>query len=203
MVPTSHPPWVVISIIANLAAIGAFGMATITPQLALAAGDRAMDGGPTLRIKPAAKPQLDFSGRRRIGIASFYADWFAGRKMANGVKMNPAGDNAASRTLPLGTIARVTNLATHKSAVVVIQDRGPYVQGRIVDLSPSTARKIGITRKVGIAKVGVTPLAVPARNASVKLAASLDSNHHCDCRPCAAYRVAMEKRSTIDSTILE
>jgi rare lipoprotein A len=84
--------------------------------------------------------------------------------------MNPQGNNAASRTLPLGTVAKVTNLATHKSAVVTIQDRGPYVNGRIVDLSPSTARKIGITPKIGIAPVRVTPIAVPLPDGRSKLA---------------------------------
>ncbi len=67
--------------------------------------------------------------------------------MADGTPMNPRGANAASRTLPLGTVATVTNLQTHKSALVTIQDRGPYVKGRIVDLSPSTARKIGMHEK--------------------------------------------------------
>jgi rare lipoprotein A len=70
-------------------------------------------------------------------------------------------DNAASKTLPLGTTARVTNLETGQSAVVTIQDRGAYVKGRIVDLSPSTAHKIGITHDSGIAKVKVAPILVP------------------------------------------
>ncbi len=124
-----------------------------------------------VRLSPlSTPPPADFSGHRRVGIASFYADRFAGRKMADGARMNPHGDNAASRTLPLGTVAKVTNLATHRSAVVTIEDRGPYVQGRIVDLSPSTARKIGITRKQGIAKVRVTPIAVPLPDGLVRLA---------------------------------
>ena len=64
----------------------------------------------------------------------------------------------------------MTNLKTHRSALVIIQDRGPYVKGRIVDLSPSTARKIGITRKIGIAKVRVTPIAMPLPDGFIKLA---------------------------------
>jgi rare lipoprotein A len=86
--------------------------------------------------------------------------------------MDPQTDNAASRTLPLGTTAKVTNLKTGKSAVVTIQDRGPYVDGRIVDLSPSTAQKIGITRREGIAKVEVTPIAVPMPDGRIKLGAA-------------------------------
>lgn len=111
---------------------------------------------------PWAKPSLDRSGRTRVGKASFYADRFAGRTMADGTPMSPYGDNAASKTLPLGTKALVTNLETGRTAMVTIRDRGPYVKGRIVDLSPSTARKIGIDRKEGIAMVEVTPIEVPA-----------------------------------------
>jgi rare lipoprotein A len=110
----------------------------------------------------AAKDHLDRSGRPRVGIASFYADRFAGRPMADGTPMKPQGNNAASRTLPLGTIARVTNLETGRTAMVTIRDRGPYVKGRIVDLSPFIARQIGIDRKEGLAMVQVTPIEVPA-----------------------------------------
>lgn len=117
---------------------------------------------------PAPPRKLDHSGRKRIGKASFYAKKFAGRKMASGKKMNPHGNNAASKTLPLGTKARVTNLETGQSAVVNIEDRGPYVKGRIIDLSPSTAEKIGIGRKEGIGKVEVAPIAVPQPDGSVK-----------------------------------
>ncbi len=85
--------------------------------------------------------RLDVSGRKRVGTASFYAKRFAGRKMADGTPMHPHGDNAASKTLPLGTTATVTNLETGKSAVVTIRDRGPYVAGRIVDLSPATSSR--------------------------------------------------------------
>ena len=89
--------------------------------------------------------------------------------MADGNRMSLKGSNAASKTLPLGTTAKVTNLETGQSAVVTIQDRGPYVNGRIVDLSPATAQQIGITRKEGIAKVVVAPIAVPLPNGTVKL----------------------------------
>jgi rare lipoprotein A len=121
------------------------------------------------RIDPATdRPTADLSGRARIGIASFYAPMFFGRKMADGTPMDPEGDNAASRTLPLGTRARVTHLETGESAVVTIQDRGPYVKGRIIDLSPATARRIGITQAMGLAKVEVTPIAVPLPDGRVR-----------------------------------
>jgi rare lipoprotein A len=97
--------------------------------------------------------------------------------MANGAPMNPRGNNAASRTLPLGTVAQVTNVATGKSAIIRIEDRGPYIKGRIVDLSPSTAREIGITRHIGVAKVVVTPIAVPLPNGRVKRIRQLPDPH--------------------------
>jgi rare lipoprotein A len=120
----------------------------------------------------AKKPAVDRSGAKRFGKASFYANFFAGKKMADGNVMDPQANNAASRTLPLGTTAKVTNLETGKSAVVTIQDRGPYVDGRIVDLSPATAQQIGITKKEGIAKVAVTPIAVPMPDGKIKLGAA-------------------------------
>jgi rare lipoprotein A len=114
------------------------------------------------RLSPATtSKQLDRSGRKQVGKASFYAPMFNGRKMADGTPMNPRDDNAASRTLPLGTTARVTNLETGRSAVVTIQDRGPYVPGRIVDLSPASAEQIGLSKKEGLADVEVVPLKLP------------------------------------------
>ena len=134
------------------ALIGAalFTAVTAIPEMAPPAADAAV------------KDHLDRTGSPRVGVASFYAGRFAGRPMADGTPMKPQGDNAASKTLPLGTKALVTNLETGRTAMVTIRDRGPYVKGRIVDLSPSTARKIGIDRKEGIAMVEVTPIEVPA-----------------------------------------
>ncbi|HTD75360.1 MAG TPA: septal ring lytic transglycosylase RlpA family protein [Steroidobacteraceae bacterium] len=126
------------------------------------------------RLSPQVKAPLDRSGEKRLGKASFYHHMFSGRTMANGKRMNPAHNNAASRTLPLGTTAKVTNLETGKSAVVTIQDRGPYVDGRIVDLSPATAQEIGITRRQGVAKVEVSPIAVPLANGRIRLGAAAE-----------------------------
>jgi len=119
------------------------------------------------RVTGPAKP--DLSARKRRGNASYYARQFYGKRMANGAPMNPHGNNAASRTLPLGTVAQVTNVATGKSAIIRIEDRGPYIKGRIVDLSPSTAHQIGITKRIGVAKVVVAPIAVPLPDGRVKL----------------------------------
>lgn len=110
---------------------------------------------------PMGKPHPDLSGHKRTGKASFYAKKFAGREMADGTPMDPNADNAASKTLPLGTTAKVTNVETGQSATVTIQDRGPYVKGRIIDLSPATALEIGLSRNDGIATVVVAPIEVP------------------------------------------
>ena len=120
-----------------------------------------------------ARPRLDLSGRTRIGKASFYAGKFNGRKMADGSRMDPRDDSAASKTLPLGTTAKVTNLETGESAVVTIRDRGPHVPGRIVDLTPSTAQKVGIDPQQGVSKVAVTPIDVPPADIHAKTPDSL------------------------------
>jgi rare lipoprotein A len=88
--------------------------------------------------------------------------------------MNPRGNNAASRSLPLGTVARVTDVATGKSAIVKIEDRGPYIKGRALDLSPATARKIGITPHIGVAEVVIAPIVVPLPDGRVKLGPSAE-----------------------------
>ena len=132
-----------------------------------------------IQIDPNAKLQLDRSGQKRTGKASFYANHYSGKTMADGTPMRLYSNNAASITLPLGTTARVTNVETGRSAIVTIRDRGPYVRGRIVDLSPATARKIGLNHKQGLAKVEVAPLTVPLSDGTVKImpnAVAMNSN---------------------------
>ena len=121
---------------------------------------------PTAASAPAARP-LDHSGLQRRGKASWYGKGFAGKTMADGTPMDPASNNAASKTLPLGTTAEVTNLDNGKRAVVEIRDRGPYVEGRIVDVSPHTAQQLGLLDK-GVAPVVVAPIEVPQSDGSVK-----------------------------------
>lgn len=147
------------------------------PLGACAADDSAAKGAESsqqsgAQNSSAAKPAPDLSGRKRVGKASFYAKQFFGKTMANGAPMDPKGSNAASRTLPLGTTAKVTNVETGKTAVVTIQDRGPYVDGRVVDLSPGTAAKIGLTPRKGVTKVVVAPITVPLPDGKVKVGAA-------------------------------
>lgn len=86
------------------------------------------------------------------GIASIYGGKGEKQKTANGETTNANALTAASKTLPMGTHVRVTNKQTGKSVVVRINDRGPYVHGRIIDLMPAAARAIGCS---GLAYVDV------------------------------------------------
>ena len=86
------------------------------------------------------------------GQGSYYADKFAGRPTASGTPYRPGKLTAAHNTLPFGTKIRVTNTRTGRSVKVVVNDRGPHVKGRIVDVSKKAARKIGLTQ-AGVAPV--------------------------------------------------
>jgi rare lipoprotein A len=122
--------------------------------------------------KVVKNPALDHSGKPRKGEASYYGHQFYKRKMADGTQMNPQSNAAASKTLPLGTKARVTNLENGSSEVVEIRDRGPYVKDRIVDVTPRTADKLGL-KKDGTAPVEVKPIEVPQPDGTVKTSADV------------------------------
>jgi rare lipoprotein A len=77
------------------------------------------------------------------GIASVYA--YSGSKTASGERANPTGLTAAHRTLPFGTQVRVTNKRNGQSVVVRINDRGPFVRGRVIDVTPAAARALGFS----------------------------------------------------------
>jgi rare lipoprotein A len=93
----------------------------------------------------------------RIVKASWYGPGFRGRKTASGERFDPNQMTAASKTLPIGSIVHVTNLKNGRSVIVRINDRGPYVRGRSLDLSHGAAHEIGLTT-AGVARVKVTPL---------------------------------------------
>jgi rare lipoprotein A len=82
-------------------------------------------------------------------MASYYG---SGKFTASGEKFNPHGLTAAHRTLPFGTKVRVVNVRTGKSVVVRINDRGPFIRGRIIDLAAGAARAVGLMRS-GVGKV--------------------------------------------------
>jgi rare lipoprotein A len=101
-------------------------------------------------------PMASAAGYAEYGIASWYG-WESGNRTAMGESFNPRGLSAAHRTLPLPTKVHVTNLDNNRSVVVVVNDRGPFIKGRLIDLSAGAARKIGMRRQ-GTARVKVVAL---------------------------------------------
>ena len=81
--------------------------------------------------------------RAESGIASVYG--YQGGQTASGQRANPGGMTAAHRTLPFGSMVRVTNRRNGKSVVVRINDRGPFIRGRVIDLTPAGARALGFS----------------------------------------------------------
>jgi len=100
-------------------------------------------------------------GYNQIGIASWYGDKEHGNKAASGEKFNRYAYTAAHKSLPFGTVARVTNLDNGRDVIIVINDRGPFIKGRIIDLSYASARSIDLVR-TGIAKVKVEVISSPS-----------------------------------------
>ncbi len=90
-------------------------------------------------------------------MASWYGPGFMRKRTADGERFDANALTAAHRLLPLNSFARVTNLENGKSVIVRINDRGPYVPGRILDLSPRAARVLGM-KKDGVARVQIEEL---------------------------------------------
>jgi rare lipoprotein A len=110
---------------------------------------------------PHAKAvHVDPSGRPQAGLASFYGTHAQGKPTASGDKLKPGALTAASKTLPLGTQAKVVNRDNGKSIKVVITDRGPFVKNRILDVSPKAAKRLDM-KTSGVAPVKVVPLKEP------------------------------------------
>jgi rare lipoprotein A len=115
----------------------------------------------------------DVSDFRQTGRASWYGTKFHGRKTASGERFNMNALTAAHKTLPLASYVRVTNTVNNKTVVVKINDRGPYVRGRIIDLSYAAARVLGL-RKAGTAQVKIEGLS--AQEAKAEQAEMLADN---------------------------
>ncbi len=122
----------------------------------------------------APPPQVEPAGGEPAivheGEASFYGPGFHGKKTANGEIFNQNAMTAASRELPLGTTATVTNEENGKQVEVKINDRGPYVDGRVIDLSKGAAKELGMV-KDGVAEVRVEqkPSEQPTEKAKEKV----------------------------------
>lgn len=113
--------------------------------------------GKTVRHHPETVPAEATSsttGYSATGMASWYGPGFHGRRTASGKRFNSKKLTAAHRTLPFGTRVLVTNLANDKSVEVVINDRGPALKSRVIDLSFAAAKKIGCVG-TGVARVSI------------------------------------------------
>jgi rare lipoprotein A len=99
-------------------------------------------------------PAGPVAAKSQTGMASYYK---SGKRTANGERFNPLGLTAAHRSLPFGTRVLVTNLRNGRSVIVRINDRGPFIRNRVIDLSLGAARVVQLTA-TGIARVKVVPL---------------------------------------------
>lgn len=120
-------------------------------------------GGQALMSAALATPNLALAEkpiRSFVCLSSWYGGDFDGQLTANGEIYDMYAQTAAHPTLPLGSVVRVVNLRTRKSAIVRINDRGPYIPGRDLDVSYQVARELGFVRR-GTARVRVELLKVP------------------------------------------
>lgn len=126
------------------------------PPVATTAPTTTTSAAPPIVVPRNAKPIYV-----ETGLASWYGPPYNHRKGANGEVYDMEAATAAHRTIPLNSIARVTNLANGRSVLVRITDRGPFIEGRILDLSLAAAREIDVWRP-GVARVKVEVLEAPA-----------------------------------------
>lgn len=96
----------------------------------------------------------------QVGLASWYGAQFAGRQTANGERFDPEAMTAAHRELPFGTRVRVTELTSGRRVEVRINDRGPFIRGRVIDLSRGAARRLNLLSQ-GLGRVRLDILAWP------------------------------------------
>jgi rare lipoprotein A len=113
----------------------------------------ARPAAPSTPARPPAQP----AGGAATGMASFYGPGFHGRRKANGERFDQNAMTAAHRTYPFGTRVRVTNLGNGRSVDVRVTDRGPFIRGRIIDVSLGAARHLGFVGQ-GVARVSVARL---------------------------------------------
>jgi rare lipoprotein A len=109
---------------------------------------------PHMSVMPEQKQEQE------VGIASWYGEEFQGNETANGEIYDLNGLTAAHLTLPFGTIVRVTNLKNNKNILLRINDRGPYIGGRVIDVSLAAAKRLGFVY-AGITQVRIEVVSYP------------------------------------------
>jgi rare lipoprotein A (peptidoglycan hydrolase) len=136
---------------------------TVNPTASGKPSDASHDSSPRTF---ASSSKLNASARKPLAVwectSSWYGDDFDGQPTANGETYDMYATTAAHPTLPLGSIVRVVNPRNHRSQIVRINDRGPYVEGRELDVSYEVARRLGFDQH-GLAKVRLELLEVPSR----------------------------------------
>ena len=105
---------------------------------------------------------------RQTGIASYYANKFHGRRTSSGERYSKHKLTAAHRTLPFGTLVKVTEVKTGKWLIVRINDRGPHTRKRIIDLSYEAARQLGMVKGKGLLKVRIRVVEWPKENGKMR-----------------------------------
>ena len=126
----------------------------------LTAAAGAACGGKEVRPTTASEAPRAKVGAKETGLASWYGPQYHGRRTANGERYNMFDLTAAHRSLPFGTTVRVTSIGSGRQVVVRINDRGPFVRGRIIDLSYEAAKKLEINTS-GVAKVRIEVIETP------------------------------------------
>ena len=105
-------------------------------------------------------PRVSTEGAYQVGLASYYAHKFHGRQTANGEIFDMYGLSAAHRELPLGTVIRVTHIGNGRSLELRVNDRGPFIPGRILDLSLGAAQKLDMV-EAGVAEIRIDIIKEP------------------------------------------
>jgi rare lipoprotein A len=150
------------------------GLLVFVPTINPTASGKPSDGSTTSARNTFNSSKLrSTAARKPLAVwectSSWYGDDFDGQPTANGETYDMYAATAAHPTLPLGSIVRVVNPRNHRSQVVRINDRGPYVEGRELDVSYEVARRLGFDQH-GVAKVRLELLEVPARQRTMERA---------------------------------
>jgi rare lipoprotein A len=111
-------------------------------------------GGAGVLLACAGPPSLENPTTAETGLGSYYAPRFDGKETASGEIYREDGLTAAHRTLPFGTLVRVTNTVNGKNILLRVNDRGPWVEGRIIDVSYRAAQELGFLEE-GLARLRV------------------------------------------------
>jgi rare lipoprotein A len=149
--PVCHILWLVVALLAAMFA-SSCGVQNVPDDGAATPSAASLAARPEQSPAPSCPPQ--------VGTASYYGRWHHGRLTASGERFDLTGLTAAHRTLPFGTVARVTDVSSGRSVTVRITDRGPFLRGRVIDLSFAAAQQLGMV-EAGLAKVRIEVLGEP------------------------------------------